>query len=426
VVRVIVRSASGRALVHTGRRGGMPILWVVPSPTGREGAAVAPGRVQPTTRMVLDRTDGTGALHVESELEPMELLGPEALLDDAGPACVLADAEGRALARWPAGRARAEADAGERGVTAQAALRVEGWSPASPWALRCTQAARALGLLEPVAARYRASVALNASVMALTLLLGGFAVQQVRRRERLEAAAREEVRVRDLERRLFHAERLATVGRLAAGIAHEINNPLEGMTNYLALVRDALRAGDAPAAERHLAGVGQGLEHAAAVVRQVLLHADPAHTALGPVDLGDVLRDSFEFMRSRRDFDAVAFRLDLPDAPLRVRGSGVLLSQVVVNLMLNACEAQPRGGEVRVSARREGPRVWAEFADRGPGVDARDRERIFEPFFSTKDSTGLGLSICHAIARQHGGELSVEARAGGGALFRLALPALQE
>jgi signal transduction histidine kinase len=102
-----------------------------------------------------------------------------------------------------------------------------------------------------------------------------------------------------------------------------------------------------------------------------------------------------------------------------------MLGQVAVNLILNACEAQPEGGEVRVSTRREGERIVAEFADRGHGIPEVDRERIFEPFFSTKESTGLGLSICHSIVRQHAGELLALPREGGGAVFRVALPATE-
>jgi signal transduction histidine kinase len=106
-----------------------------------------------------------------------------------------------------------------------------------------------------------------------------------------------------------------------------------------------------------------------------------------------------------------------------VEGSPIMLGQVAMNLVLNACEAQPRGGEVRVLARREGPRAVAEVADRGPGIPEADRGRVFEPFYSTKESTGLGLAICHSIVQQHGGELQALAREGGGALFRLSLPA---
>ena len=104
-------------------------------------------------------------------------------------------------------------------------------------------------------------------------------------------------------------------------------------------------------------------------------------------------------------------------------GSAVMLGQVVLNLVINACEAQPQGGEVRASAEREGDDVLVRIADRGPGVPEAERNRIFEPFFTTKQSTGLGLSVCHSIVAQHRGQLSVEGRPGGGAVFILRLPA---
>jgi signal transduction histidine kinase len=106
-----------------------------------------------------------------------------------------------------------------------------------------------------------------------------------------------------------------------------------------------------------------------------------------------------------------------------IRGSRALLGQVFLNLILNACEAQPAGGEVTVATRREADRVVAEIADRGSGLPATEGSRIFEPFFSTKQSTGLGLSICFSIITQHSGTLIAESRQGGGALFRLTLPA---
>jgi signal transduction histidine kinase len=103
-----------------------------------------------------------------------------------------------------------------------------------------------------------------------------------------------------------------------------------------------------------------------------------------------------------------------------------MLGQVAMNLLVNGCEAQAAGGEVRVVCRREGRQAVVDFLDRGPGVAEADRERIFEPFFSTKDSTGLGLAICHTIVGQHGGELTVEPRPGGGSLFRMRLPASED
>ncbi len=423
VVRVVVRGASGEPLVHTGRRGGIPVLWVSSSPTGLEGAAVAPDRARLTTVLSIDAEGrpGSGRLAVEAEIEPSSLLAPGEA--EAARRCELRDASGRTLVRSPR---RAAGQAPPREVPAQVEVGTDGWSAPGPWSLACVRGDEAaLALVEPVAARYRTTLALNLGVMGLAVLLGGFAVQQARRRERLEAAAREETRVRDLERQLFHAERLTTVGRLAAGIAHEINNPLEGMANYLVLARDALARKDVEGVERHLASVKEGLERAAGIVRGVLAHADPAQAPLTPLDLVQVLRESGQFMASRKEFGGVRFAFDLDEAPLLVRGSPVMLGQVAVNLMLNACEAQPRGGEVRVSARREDGQVVAEFADRGPGIGVAEGARIFEPFYSTKDSTGLGLSICHSIVKQHAGELSVTSREGGGAVFRLKLPALE-
>jgi signal transduction histidine kinase len=426
VVRIVVRAADGRPLVHVVRRGGVPILSVSASPTGEEGAAVDPRRPRLTAELPQGQEARlAGGVTIETEVEPSALIdsvteGPEAR------SCTLSDVSGAVLARRRALRRPADAPEG-REVEAEAPVRAEGWSLPGPLVLACAQPeATVVGLAEPVWARYRTTFVLNAGVMALALLLGGFAVQQARRRARLEARAAEETRVRELERQLFHAERLTTVGRLAAGIAHEINNPLEGMSNYLTLARDALGRGDAQSAERHVASVRQGLDRAAGIVHQVLAHADPAKAPKTPVDLNEVLRETEHFVESRREFGHLRFVLELAEGPLLVRGSPVMLGQVAVNLILNACEVQPEKGEVRVASRREDGHAVVDFADRGPGIPEADRPRVFEPFFSTRESTGLGLSICHTIVRQHEGELAFHAREGGGSLFRMRIPSLSE
>ncbi len=424
VVRIVVRAPDGRPLVHVGRRGGVPVLWVSAAPTGREGAAIDPRRPRLTARLPYGEAAQplAGGIQIETEVDPASLLALAG--SESGRRCQLRTPGGVLLGRLPAGP-RGPVNPGEPEVSAAAPVRAEGWSLPGPFALSCSQPeATALGLAEPVWARYRTTYALNLAVMALGLLLGGFALQQARRRARLEASAAEEARVRELERQLFHAERLTTVGRLAAGIAHEINNPLEGMKNYLTLAHDALSRGDGEAAARHVGSVKQGLDRAAGIVRQVLAHADPAKAPRTPVDLNQVLRETEGFVRSRKEFSHVRFELDLAGAPLLVHGNPVMLGQVAMNLIVNACEVQRGKGEVRVSSSERDGTVVAEFADRGPGIPEADRQRIFEPFFSTKDSTGLGLSICHTIVRQHDGELDVRPRAGGGSVFRMRLPAL--
>ena len=343
---------------------------------------------------------------------------------DGSVTCTLHGSTGAPLTR-DADQKQHEGEAGPM-LRASAPIRADGWSAPSPWTLDCARGQdAAIALIDPLMKRYRLTVALNALVLTLAILLGSFAIQQMRKRERLEGKAREENRVREVERQLFHAERLTTVGRLAAGMAHEINNPLEGMSNYLVLLSEALGRGDIAAAKRHGEGVRLGLDAAAGVVRQILMHADPAVAPRAAFGLGETVMQAVELVRSRAEFETIRFVCDVPPEGPAVVGNQVLLGQVFMNLALNACEAQPQGGEVKVSVNsEEGGWAVVEFADRGPGITAGDAERIFEPFYSTKGSTGLGLSICHAIASQHGGTLTAASRPGGGALFVLRLPGL--
>jgi signal transduction histidine kinase len=417
VVRVVALSPQGSAVFHAGRRGGVPLLWVASRPTGLEGVALAPGRPRLLARVPWrsDLESEGSSPSLEIEVETSELLPPLETGDD----CRLHDAAGSLLGSLVA----ADPVEGAR-VHGGATVTADGWSAPSPFRLECDQPeSAAMALVEPLVRRYRATLAVDLVLMALTLVLGFFAVQESRRRERIEARAQEEARTRDLEQQLFHAERLTTVGRLAAGMAHEINNPLEGMSNWLSLAREELARGRVEQAEGHLARVKEGLDRAAGIVRQVLAHAEPGHVSHSVVDLHEVIGDASRLVQSRREFQRIAFALELESGPLLVRGNGVMLGQVALNLILNACEMQPEGGEVRVRSRREDGRVVAEFADRGPGVPESDRQRIFEPFFTTKSSTGLGLSISHSIVRQHEGELTFVPREGGGSVFRLTLPA---
>ncbi|MBI1951147.1 MAG: hypothetical protein HYS34_07275 [Acidobacteria bacterium] len=435
------RSGAGVVLVAAGRRGGIPVLWKpgdVPGsvsagqsgnptagPDGAAGRAIT-GRFEFITGV----RKVSGAVTLEATLDAGRLLALNRAMEDPSRACVLQDRDGAVLASDPGGAAQAVASAGAdgadagRGMHAGAEVRTESWSAPSPWRLACSQRrGLAVALVQPLAARYRLTLILNLAVMSLALLLGAFAIKQARRQQALEARAREEARVRDLERQLFHTERLGTVGRLAAGMAHEINNPLEGMSNYLSLARGDLARGDVASALRRLDGAQEGLRRAGEIVRQVLQHADPATAPRVVIDINGVLGQAIEFVRSRPEFASIRFEADLFPSPLGVQASQALLGQVFLNLLLNACEAQPRGGEVRVVSFRDGGRVVAEIADRGPGVPVQDSARIFEPFFSTKESTGLGLSICYSIVTQHGGDLAVADRPGGGAIFRMRFPA---
>jgi signal transduction histidine kinase len=424
VMRAVVRGTGQRPILEAARRGGVPVLWTSGDGQGRR--AVDPveqpveGRFEPRvgTRTV------RGAVTIDVTVDAGRLLSPGDGPHEAGPACRLADAGGRVLGSDPGAGGNLATREGTM-AAGEAMVAAEGWSASAPWSLVCRESSTGpLALLDPLAARYRSTLLLNLTVMSLAVGLGGLAVQQARRRREMEAAAREEARVRELERRLFHAERLGTVGRLAAGMAHEINNPLEGLSNYVALARDALARGDTEETGRSLAAAAEGVRRASAVVEQVLAHADPAEAPVTAVDVAAAARETLAFVGARPEFAAIRFDVDLPEGLPPVSGRPVLLGQVLLNLVLNACEAQPKGGEVRVAARGSDGRVEITIADRGPGVAEADAARIFEPFYSTKNSSGLGLSVCHAIVTQHGGTIAVEPRPGGGASFRIDLPVL--
>jgi len=414
VAHLRLRGAAG-PLVEAGRPRGVPGYWVHGSRTIEASEAPA--------------CSIRGEVPLESPGAATRLeacVGPSALLtrlhggsSDVDLACTLDDATGRLLA-------------GDDGPPAARASTVElvdvaGWDAPAPWRLGCVFARPPVGAaFEPLVARQRTTVLLNLAVMGLAGLLGWLAFAQARRRQQLENRAREEARVREIERQLFHAERLSTVGRLAAGLAHEINNPLEGMANYLRLAREALSRGESGPAERQLAQVDHGLARVAAIARRVLDHSGRGALPESEVDLRDVIARAVEFVRVREEFAAIRFELRLGATPARVRGSSVTLGQVFLNLALNACEAQPGGGEVLVCCRREGASVVAEVIDRGPGVPVTLRGRIFEPFESTKQSLGLGLSTCRSIVVEHGGTIEVDERDGGGANFRVRLPWVEE
>jgi signal transduction histidine kinase len=420
ILRISVLVGKNRVLVEAGWRGGVPMVW---RPAPDRQAMVEPppalGR-RPHIRGVfaLDaHAATTTAQRVVAELDASSLIAP--VSHDASPQCLLTDASD-----WPLAGGLPESEAGvDDRLTAESSVRAGGWAAPSPWKLTCVgNRAAILGLVEPLSRRYRFTLAVDLGVMVLTVLLGLYSVFQLRRRVRLESKAREEIRVRELERQLFHSERLATVGRVVAGIAHEINNPLEGMLNYLTLAKEDLERADIASVRRRLEGVQEGMERVVGTVRQVLAQVDPASAPPNPVDVCDLSRQTVAFVESRRAYRETNFLVELPDEPLMVLGNSVMLGQVLMNLVLNACEAQPQGGEVWLTADRSDGRIRVGVADRGPGISPAIQARIFEPFFSTKGSTGLGLSVCNTIVAQHGGELEVENRDGGGAVFRVTLP----
>lgn len=248
-------------------------------------------------------------------------------------------------------------------------------------------------------------------------------VVQVGSRPIVELLLRDLGPQKELERRLRLHEQLGSLGLLTASVAHEINNPLEGMANYVHLLqREGL---DPEERARYVEQVRLGIEHIGELAKDLLRFSRPASSSAS-ADLVRVGARAIELARYSKHCRGVEFALAATDGPAWVHGSERPLEQVVVNLLINAGKAM--GGQGRVDlavVRGEGPEPACELviADAGPGIGKDDAERIFEPLYTTGDGHGLGLSIAREIVRAHGGTLSVHDREGGGAEFHIALPA---
>lgn len=244
--------------------------------------------------------------------------------------------------------------------------------------------------------------------------------------QRVHETSMEEARreLAETQAQLLHASKMAAVGQLAAGVAHEINNPLGALSLQLSGMRTTL--GDHAVAPR-LAVCEKAVERCKTIVQRLLHFAQKRPEHGDRVDLGELLDSTLELVDP--DLRRCEIRLQREWGPgLPIQGSATDLSQVFLNLVLNARDAllqKPRERLLRVRARADGPRVAVEVADNGPGMSAEVQSRIFEPFYTTKpvgSGVGLGLSICYQIVQQHSGTIQVESRGGEGTRFLLFFP----
>lgn len=237
--------------------------------------------------------------------------------------------------------------------------------------------------------------------------------------ERVEERTRE---LRETQAQLVQAEKLAALGELAAGIAHEINNPLhilQAYVEYMASMADV----DITFLEL-LEPMRNALDSIARLAGQLRDFSRPASGEWRPLNLNKTLDGILKLVNKEMmhcQIDVVKqLTLDLP----RVSGDERQLEQVFLNLILNARDAMPGGGRIAIDTYAGQSTVHLRFADTGVGIAEEDLSRIFEPYFTTKEDrgTGLGLAICQRIVTQHGGKISVSSRLGEGTVFILHLP----
>ncbi len=238
----------------------------------------------------------------------------------------------------------------------------------------------------------------------------------------VERTQAEEEKAR-LHEQLLHADRLATIGKLAAGIAHELSEPLGAILGFAQL---AGTVPDLPPQTRQdLEKIVQASLRAREIIKKLLFFGRQTPPARAPIDLNRVVRDGLTILEPRFDAARIQLTLELAaELPTLIADPGQI-AQVVVNLVLNSIQAMPAGGTIVVSTSAEGDRVCLTVADTGIGMPKEILAQIFEPFFSTKEvgqGTGLGLAVVHGIVSSHGGSIEVTSEPGRGSRFEVRLP----
>ena len=228
----------------------------------------------------------------------------------------------------------------------------------------------------------------------------------------------------ELERKLVQADKLSSIGLLAAGVAHEVNTPLAVISTYSQMLAKQV-SGDEQKSKL-LEKIAKQTFRASEIVNSLLNFSRTSPTEYGDLDLNRVIRETASLVEHQFEKTAVQTHLDLSETPPAIRGNSGKLQQVFLNLFINARDAMPMGGTLTVRTWLEAGFAHVEVADSGQGIAQENLARIYDPFFSTKGAkkgTGLGLSITYGIIQEHKGTIEVDSAVGQGTRFRLEFPA---
>jgi signal transduction histidine kinase len=234
-----------------------------------------------------------------------------------------------------------------------------------------------------------------------------------------ESREREKVR----QSQLAHTEKMAAVGTLAAGVAHEVNNPVAGVLTCIENMR--AEPENREMREQYLGLIHDGVKRIERTVANLLDFSRPRSMHLGPTSLNQSLRQVLTLVRFQLRKSHVETGLELDPRDPHIKGDRFQIEQLLLNLVLNALQAMPDGGTLTLRTRGAGTWEVVEVGDTGVGIPEAIRDRIFDPFFTTREigeGTGLGLAVSYSIAAAHGGGLEVETTEGEGSVFRVLFP----
>lgn len=231
----------------------------------------------------------------------------------------------------------------------------------------------------------------------------------------------------ETQKQLFHSEKLASIGRLAAGVAHELNNPLGAIMMYGLLALEEVSEDTVPYA--NLKKIAGQAERCKKIVQGLLDFSRQRERKVETLDINKAVEEIFELMEIQSVFQGIEIRKELDPLLPPIEGDKSQLQEVFINLALNAADAMENGGVLAIRSFLNKDTVKISFEDTGCGIPEDEMQNIFEPFFTTKsekNGTGLGLSVSHGIIAKHGGDITFESKLNKGTTFTISLPTKQE
>lgn len=233
--------------------------------------------------------------------------------------------------------------------------------------------------------------------------------------------------IKKIHSQLFRSEKLASLGKLAAGVAHEINNPLTGILTNASLLRDDLPENDPKREDVDI--IVKETIRCREIVKRLLDFARQTKPQKQLININNIIDNIILLVRNQTSFRNISIEKNLSNSIPEILADKDQIQQVFINIIINAAEAMSKGGSLKIESDLDinGEAIIVKFSDTGPGIPEHLKEKIFDPFFTTKENgTGLGLAISYGIIEQHGGDIDLDSTVGVGTTFKIKLPVIMQ